>query len=318
MVFAREESRRDAAKLETPIPDRCLGGTAGHRGVPRRPSRTRNGHGYRQRSIRGFDRRVRAAHRGPARRGQGHPAPMGALVISEVSEALRDVIHEATPDLSSWVVTHSLSQRRLTRIVHALHPTPVLASTDRGRTDLRAGDLRHHPQKTCAGADPRQRLDRLRPQVRRANLTRRYRGARVRVLREPRTCCLGVRVGLSTEVSWKTYDASGTESLAITASSSGAWGQHAHGRHPARRVGRVLGDLPGVHDRVSPSTSPIPAATRSRCSPPRGCDPATTSVVASAAGACHGVAVPAVRQGVEEGRHRGGHRTQRHLAVTRD
>jgi hypothetical protein len=31
-------------------------------------------------------------------------------VIIEVSEALRDVIHQATPDLGSWVVLHSLSQ----------------------------------------------------------------------------------------------------------------------------------------------------------------------------------------------------------------
>lgn len=31
-------------------------------------------------------------------------------MIREVSEALRDVIHRATPDLGSWVVLHSLSQ----------------------------------------------------------------------------------------------------------------------------------------------------------------------------------------------------------------
>jgi hypothetical protein len=31
-------------------------------------------------------------------------------VIREVSEALRDVVHQATPDLGSWVVLHSLSQ----------------------------------------------------------------------------------------------------------------------------------------------------------------------------------------------------------------
>ncbi|MBO3741818.1 DUF4255 domain-containing protein [Actinoplanes flavus] len=31
-------------------------------------------------------------------------------MILEVSEALRDVIHQATPDLGSWVVHHSLSQ----------------------------------------------------------------------------------------------------------------------------------------------------------------------------------------------------------------
>jgi uncharacterized protein DUF4255 len=35
---------------------------------------------------------------------------MGQLVITEVSDALRDVIHQATPDLGSWVVLHSLSQ----------------------------------------------------------------------------------------------------------------------------------------------------------------------------------------------------------------
>lgn len=31
-------------------------------------------------------------------------------MIIEVSEALRDVIHQATPDLGSWMVLHSLSQ----------------------------------------------------------------------------------------------------------------------------------------------------------------------------------------------------------------
>jgi hypothetical protein len=31
-------------------------------------------------------------------------------VIREVSEALQDVIHQATPDLGSWLVLHSLSQ----------------------------------------------------------------------------------------------------------------------------------------------------------------------------------------------------------------
>jgi hypothetical protein len=31
-------------------------------------------------------------------------------MIREVSEALRDVIHQATPDLGSWVILHSLSQ----------------------------------------------------------------------------------------------------------------------------------------------------------------------------------------------------------------
>ena len=31
-------------------------------------------------------------------------------MILEVSEALRDVVHQATPDLGSWVVLHSLSQ----------------------------------------------------------------------------------------------------------------------------------------------------------------------------------------------------------------
>jgi hypothetical protein len=31
-------------------------------------------------------------------------------MIREVSEALRDVIHQTTPDLGSWVVLHSLSQ----------------------------------------------------------------------------------------------------------------------------------------------------------------------------------------------------------------
>lgn len=31
-------------------------------------------------------------------------------MIREVSEALRDVVHRATPDLGSWVVLHSLSQ----------------------------------------------------------------------------------------------------------------------------------------------------------------------------------------------------------------
>lgn len=31
-------------------------------------------------------------------------------MIREVSEALRDVVHQATPDLGSWVVLHSLSQ----------------------------------------------------------------------------------------------------------------------------------------------------------------------------------------------------------------
>jgi hypothetical protein len=31
-------------------------------------------------------------------------------VIREVSEALRDLVHQATPDLGSWVVLHSLSQ----------------------------------------------------------------------------------------------------------------------------------------------------------------------------------------------------------------
>jgi len=31
-------------------------------------------------------------------------------VILEVSQALRDVVHQATPDLGSWVVLHSLSQ----------------------------------------------------------------------------------------------------------------------------------------------------------------------------------------------------------------
>jgi Pvc16 N-terminal domain len=31
-------------------------------------------------------------------------------VIREVSETLRDLIHDATPDLGSWVVLHSLSQ----------------------------------------------------------------------------------------------------------------------------------------------------------------------------------------------------------------
>ena len=35
---------------------------------------------------------------------------MGPVVIREVSEALRDVVHEATPDLGTWVVLHSLSQ----------------------------------------------------------------------------------------------------------------------------------------------------------------------------------------------------------------
>ena len=31
-------------------------------------------------------------------------------MIVEVSEALRDVVHQATPDLGNWVVLHSLSQ----------------------------------------------------------------------------------------------------------------------------------------------------------------------------------------------------------------
>lgn len=31
-------------------------------------------------------------------------------MIAEVSEALRDLIHQATPDFGSWVVLHSLSQ----------------------------------------------------------------------------------------------------------------------------------------------------------------------------------------------------------------
>jgi hypothetical protein len=31
-------------------------------------------------------------------------------VIREVSETLRDLVHDATPDLGSWVVLHSLSQ----------------------------------------------------------------------------------------------------------------------------------------------------------------------------------------------------------------
>lgn len=31
-------------------------------------------------------------------------------MIREVSEALRDAVHEATPDLGSWMVLHSLSQ----------------------------------------------------------------------------------------------------------------------------------------------------------------------------------------------------------------
>ena len=31
-------------------------------------------------------------------------------MIREVSEALRDLVHQATPDLGSWVVLHSLSQ----------------------------------------------------------------------------------------------------------------------------------------------------------------------------------------------------------------
>lgn len=35
---------------------------------------------------------------------------MGTPVIAEVSSALVDVVHRATPDLGSWVVQHSLSQ----------------------------------------------------------------------------------------------------------------------------------------------------------------------------------------------------------------
>jgi hypothetical protein len=35
---------------------------------------------------------------------------MGAAVILEITDALVDVIHQATPDLGTWVVLHSLSQ----------------------------------------------------------------------------------------------------------------------------------------------------------------------------------------------------------------
>lgn len=37
-------------------------------------------------------------------------------MIRQVSEALRDVIHQATPDLGAWIVLHSLSQAEKTAI----------------------------------------------------------------------------------------------------------------------------------------------------------------------------------------------------------
>jgi hypothetical protein len=37
-------------------------------------------------------------------------------MITEVSEALRDVIHQATPDYGTWVVLHSLSQADKTQL----------------------------------------------------------------------------------------------------------------------------------------------------------------------------------------------------------
>ena len=65
--------------------------------------------------LRGIARRGRGDRRGAPRRRGRQPAPVGAAVIAEVSEALRDVVHQATPDLGDWVVQHSLVPGRKDR-----------------------------------------------------------------------------------------------------------------------------------------------------------------------------------------------------------
>jgi Pvc16 N-terminal domain len=53
-------------------------------------------------------------------------------MIREVSDALRDVIHQATPDLGSWVVLHSMSQAEKTPVPDIKGILALIAITEHG------------------------------------------------------------------------------------------------------------------------------------------------------------------------------------------
>lgn len=53
-------------------------------------------------------------------------------MIAEVSDALRDVIHQATPDYGSWIVLHSLSQADKTLVPDAKGILALIAVEEHG------------------------------------------------------------------------------------------------------------------------------------------------------------------------------------------